>query len=179
MEYSCSNCDFTYNRRSNVLRHINSDRSKCKEATILVKKGTLECEYCSKTFTQNHNLKRHQKSACKVLNEQEKTRNLIKAPIFKFDEESLNFMYILKEREFLKTKEHVFKLGYTTRDILARSNGYPKGSKIYVTLPVVGNPESKVIKRFKEIFNHRSDIGNEYFEGSFETMFKELYKVVY
>lgn len=100
-------------------------------------------------------------------------------PFFKFNEQSLNFMYILKEREFLKSKENIFKLGFTSKGIIVRSNGYPKGSEIYCCLPVPGNPESKAITHFKQKFTHRKDIGNEYFEGNFENMFVELHKSIY
>ena len=76
----------------------------------------------------------------------------------------------------MKTGEHIFKIGFTERDILARTNGYPKGSKIYCVLPVTGNPELKLINMLKNSFIHRSDIGSEYFEGNFKDMYTILYK---
>ncbi len=178
MEFSCSVCNYTSDTRKNVRRHINK-KNKCgtddDDYNIIEKPIEINCEHCDKCYKTQPSLKRHLRN-CKVLKINQEVVNSIgvNKPIFKFDEESLNFIYILKEREFIKSKEHIFKLGYTTKGILARSNGYPKGSKIYVTLPVVGNPELEIIKRFKELFIHRNDIGNEYFEGSFEKMFKEL-----
>ena len=85
----------------------------------------------------------------------------------------------MKEREFIKTKEHIFKIGFISKDILARTNAYPKGSKIYCCLPVAGNPELEMINQFKNKFIHRKDIGNEYFEGNFQDMFTNLYETLY
>jgi hypothetical protein len=100
-------------------------------------------------------------------------------PTFCIDEDMVNYIYLLKEREFVNNKQHVFKIGFTSRDILARTNGYPKGSKIITVLPVSGNPEKKLIDEMKRKFIHRTDIGNEYFEGEFTEIIKTMFKVVY
>ena len=46
----------------------------------------------------------------------------------------------------------IFKIGFTSKHILARANGYSKGSKIYCCFPVAGNPELELINQFKKQF---------------------------
>ena len=160
--WQCSLCEYSSDNKNHIQRHINKLK-KCGpgQAEILEIATEVKCEHCQKLFTADRNLKQHIKNNCKVVKSQEILKRhqkdnckVIKSeaskvgglPIFEFDEDDMNFIYILKEREFMKTKEHVFKMGFTTRDILARTNGYSKGSKIYCCLPVAGNPELKLIK---------------------------------
>ena len=39
-----------------------------------------------------------------------------------------NYIYLLQEREFIKTKENIYKIGMTQCENLKRFNQYPKGS---------------------------------------------------
>ena len=39
-----------------------------------------------------------------------------------------NYIYLLQEREFIKTKENVYKIGMTKKENHKRFNQYPKGS---------------------------------------------------
>ncbi len=39
-------------------------------------------------------------------------------------------IYLIIEREFLKTDENIIKIGKTTQPLLKRYNSYPKGSKL-------------------------------------------------
>ena len=43
-------------------------------------------------------------------------------------EMSTNYVYLLQQREFLKTKEDIFKVGMTTQENHERFKQYPKGS---------------------------------------------------
>ena len=40
----------------------------------------------------------------------------------------INYIYLLQEREFIKTKEHIYKVGMTKQENHERFNQYPKGS---------------------------------------------------
>jgi len=199
MEFQCSGCDYRTDKKYNAYTHINR-KNKCGEnPTIVEIPVIIECKHCGKGYKSKSNLKRHYKS-CKIIKEDENERlrkeleevqakleskrgkivlenkeNTI--PIkFNFDESCASYIYMIQEREFVKSKEPVFKIGYTSKDILTRSNGYPKGSKLHVCLPVLGNPELNVINAFKLKYNHRTDLGNEYFEGNFESMIKTMLK---
>lgn len=169
-EYKCSGCNYTTKRNDHMKNHINKKNKCCDDPKIIELQVDIKCNYCNKYYLSEKSLKRHLKT-CKA-KELPKVNDVVdKLEVFKITEDCLNFMYLLREREFMKTGERVFKLGFTTRDINARSNGYPKGSKIYLTFPVVGNPESEFLGLFKNKFKQRTDIGTEYFEGDFQEMY--------
>jgi T5orf172 domain len=81
------------------------------------------------------------------------------------------FVYVIKEREFIKTEENVFKIGRTNRQIGERLCEYPKGSRPYYFENVENSEkvEGMILKKLMSIpteFKHRHDIGHEYFEGN-------------
>jgi len=76
-------------------------------------------------------------------------------------------LYVIKEREFLKTNELILKIGKTTR-IKSRMPAYPKNSRIMAICYCSTNVhevEKRLIALFDERFIKRRDIGNEYYEG--------------
>jgi len=83
----------------------------------------------------------------------------------------IGYIYIIKEREFINSNTNIYKIG-RTQDILERVKNYPKNSKLHYTVIVndVVNTETKLIKLFIYHFNHRKDIGREYFEGDVKQM---------
>jgi len=85
-------------------------------------------------------------------------------------------IYCIKEREFLKTKENVIKVGKTKQPLSKRTNQYPKGSELlfYIRVDDCDNLERVIIKAFKDKYLHRKDIGNEYFEGDYEDMIETI-----
>lgn len=40
----------------------------------------------------------------------------------------INYIYLLQEREFVKTKETIYKVGMTKKENYIRFNQYPNGS---------------------------------------------------
>lgn len=89
-----------------------------------------------------------------------------------------NYIYLLQEREFIRTNENIFKIGMTTKDNYKRFNQYPKGSILLfqIICDDCKKNESKIIKLMKEKFILRKDIGNEYFEGDYKSMIDLIYK---
>lgn len=77
------------------------------------------------------------------------------------------FLYMLREREFLKTKEHIFKVGKTVQELQKRICKYPKGSELLlaVKVPDCHKGEIRLLRYMRENFISRKDIGAEYFEG--------------
>ena len=82
------------------------------------------------------------------------------------------YIYLLQEREFIKTKEPIYKIGKTKQENLKRLNSYPKGSDLILQYKCVGcdNIEKELIQIFKDKYIHRKDIGYEYFEGDWIDM---------
>jgi len=46
--------------------------------------------------------------------------------------ESNNYIYLLKEREFIKTNEHIYKIGRSKQENTKRFLQYPKGSQLII-----------------------------------------------
>ena len=90
------------------------------------------------------------------------------------------YIYLLQEREFIKTKEPVYKVGMTKKENYERFNQYPKGSVLLFQMICNNckNMEKLVLKKFKETFNQRKDIGNEYFEGECAVMIDIIYLTI-
>jgi hypothetical protein len=91
-----------------------------------------------------------------------------------------NYIYLLQEREFIKTNENIYKVGRTKKENHERFNQYPKGSVLLFQMICndCENIEKMLIKKFKERFNQRKDIGNEYFEGDYEIMIDIIYSTI-
>ena len=91
-----------------------------------------------------------------------------------------HYLYLLREREFIKSKENIYKLGKTHQINLARFNSYPNGSQLL--LHIICNDcdklEKIIIKLFKIKYYQRKDIGTEYFEGDLFNMINDIYNEV-
>lgn len=76
--------------------------------------------------------------------------------------------YIIKEREFIKSKENILKIGQTEQPETNRASQYPKGSVLILQRFVNDRlaAEREIIKVFDEKFINRPDIGREYYEGA-------------
>ena len=83
-----------------------------------------------------------------------------------------HYIYLLQEREFIRTKDDIYKLGRTKRSLLTRFEEYPKGSDLLIqrSCSDCQKMENKLKKIFKEKFKQRLEIGNEYFEGNCNKM---------
>ena len=93
---------------------------------------------------------------------------------------NVNYVYLLQEREFIKTKENIYKIGMTKQENLERFHQYPKSSVLLLQTICKDckKIETLVLKKFKETFKQRKDIGNEYFEGNYNTMMKIINSIV-
>ena len=82
-------------------------------------------------------------------------------------ENKLEYIYLIQEREFIKTKENIYKIGKTKQENLKRFHSYPNGSSLlfHMICKDCDILERILMKLFKKMFKHRKDIGNEYFEG--------------
>src|SRR5665647_1537299 len=90
-----------------------------------------------------------------------------------------DYIYLLREREFIKTGECVYKIGKTTQFPERRFGGYPKGSEIHVVLKVNNctTYENHLKQLFDVKFKNRPDIGREYYEGNVDLMVGEFFSL--
>jgi hypothetical protein len=91
-----------------------------------------------------------------------------------------NYIYLLQEREFINTKQNIYKLGKTKQENLQRFKQYPKGSKLLLQQVCYDCDmlETQLIREFKNKYIHRRDIGNEYFEGDYNEMSKDIHNKI-
>jgi len=100
-------------------------------------------------------------------------------------QDTSGFAYIIREREFLRMNENVFKVG-KCEDIVKRFKNYPNGSelvKYYKTSDRHAFEKLFLMDLKNSNAVHRKDIGNEYFEadvgvilGIFENLVKKELK---
>ncbi len=93
----------------------------------------------------------------------------------------MNFIYIIKIREFVNNNQNIYKIGRTTQDNLKRFNNYPKGSILlyYFYCDDCKIIENNIIQLFKKLFIQKKELGNEYFEGDIYLMMIEIAKIIY
>jgi hypothetical protein len=87
-----------------------------------------------------------------------------------------NYIYLLREREFIKTGEEVYKIGKTEQEGLKRFKNYPNGSELLLHIKCENCSKSEriLIDMFKIKYEQRKDIGAEYFEGNCDKMMKDI-----
>jgi hypothetical protein len=105
-----------------------------------------------------------------------RTYNIIKLRTFAMRSGNI---YLIWEREFLKTRENVYKIGRTD-NIKRRLSQYPKGSRLIFSIytPDCLTSERELIRQFRVTFKSRTDIGSEYFEGESLCMVELISKFV-
>ena len=88
------------------------------------------------------------------------------------------YIYLVQERESIRCKDNIYKIGKTTQKPMKRMSAYPTGSKLWITIIVNDSDtaEKELIKMFKIKFKQISSIGNEYFFGNPIDMMYEIIK---
>lgn len=91
------------------------------------------------------------------------------------------YIYLLREREFIKTKENIYKIGRTAQPNLCRLLSYPNGTQLLFQMYCYNSKlvENKLIKLFEKKYKLRKEIGNEYFEGNCNNMIKDIYDNIF
>lgn len=88
------------------------------------------------------------------------------------ESQPLEFIYLLREREFIRLNEETYKVGKTTQPRLKRFDQYPNGSEVlfFRCIKDCNKIESIVIQELKKSFKIMKCYGNEYFNGNFYDM---------
>lgn len=87
-----------------------------------------------------------------------------------------NFVYLVREREFIKTGEQIYKIGKTSQYGLTRFSQYPSGSELilHIQCSDCSIIEQMIMNSFTSKYKHMKDIGREYFEGDKLSMMSEI-----
>ena len=91
-----------------------------------------------------------------------------------------NYIYLLHEREFIRTSEDIYKVGMTRQPNLDRFNNYPKGSILLFQMECIDSRfvESIVLQVFKDKFYKCFFYGNEYFKGDKKSMIDIIHLII-
>lgn len=91
----------------------------------------------------------------------------------------IEYIYLIKLREFIRTNEDIYKLGRTSQLNFSRLNSYPKFSVLICQLMCFDSArcERELIKLCKMNYKH-SIYGNEYFEGNPYLIMKDMIYMV-
>jgi hypothetical protein len=97
------------------------------------------------------------------------------------DDIKKHYIYLLREREFIRLNEPTYKIGRTQQNPYDRFSSYPKGTEIilYIMVDDSVSLEKQVINTFKKMYEHKKGYGNEYFSGNVSEMIKTIYSVVF
>lgn len=89
-------------------------------------------------------------------------------------------VYLIQTRESLRIKDHVYKIGCTTRPFTVRFKEYPKGSEIICCHKVENcqKVEKKIIEVFDERFVQKPMYGREYYSGDVNMMELTIIEIV-
>lgn len=91
-----------------------------------------------------------------------------------------NYIYLIHEREFIRTSEDVYKVGMSRQPNLDRFNNYPKGSILLFQMECIDCRfvESIVLQVFKGRFYKCFFYGNEYFKGNKKSMIDIIHLII-
>lgn len=90
------------------------------------------------------------------------------------------YIYLLQKREFIKTKENIYKIGKTKQENLKRISNYDNGSILICQFKCndCNKLEKKLITLFREKYELQKNIGNEYFKGNYINMRDDIYNCI-
>jgi hypothetical protein len=191
--YKCPRCEYESNKKIDIRRHY------IRKRPCVITHKNISQEDCLK-FLQDPSLEiseigylkeQVEKQQQKQLNEQitalintnkeqlEINTQLLSRiskleklqPKNEIDTNLNQFIYILKEREFVKSDEEIYKIG-KTRSLTNRIGDYPKGSKIKLIYPCedMNTIEKELLLLFDDKFIRMTDVGREYFRGDINVM---------
>lgn len=189
MEFSCSLCKYTSNKKENVTRHI-SRKNECGIGTkeIIEIPIEIKCEYCNKNYSSVKNLNFHKNNHCKhkdamkdakikELEEKINQKDEVKDAKIKELEEKINqisnikldrqtdniehnYIYLIKIYPY---EDGVYKIGRTS-DINKRLSMYKKYKIIFISICINDiEYEKEILEIFKSKYVKCKDMGNEYF----------------
>lgn len=196
--YECERCHYSTCFKGNMKKHFQKSipcpaTHSTTDMSILLenllKPKDFQCRHCSKSFAFLSNLSRHiskehpSKHTKRLKKNIDKYKNYVdivnkKAKVENIPETVLAYIYLLREREFVRLNEAVYKHGKTRQkfpcNTISRLNDYKQGSELVMIKQVpehlVDEIERNITRTFKHCFEGHED-GREYFVGDpFEMM---------
>lgn len=90
-----------------------------------------------------------------------------------------NYIYLLREREFIESNLNIYKIGKSTQENIKRFKQYPKNSELILQIECENCSvyEKDLINLFNLKYIKRTDLGLEYFEGNKDEMKIDIIKL--
>jgi hypothetical protein len=157
------------------------EKRKVKEAREEEKrkvKEAREMEEIRKTLQKQEVIRLKEENDKKLKEAKEEQKKI------KEDEDKMehNYIYCLREREFIRSGENIFKVGKTTVHPFQRVKQYPNGSQIVLILKVSNChiAEQELLKfmdkKFKPAIIDGQRVGREYYEGLENEMIQSIFE---
>jgi T5orf172 domain len=186
--FSCLKCTFSCYNLCELIKHKNCNTSSINLNT----NKQFKCIICNYECSKICNLKKHEltfkhsKKSVKSYTNTHYQQYFCKKQILPLPVDKLSFnkkteyIYLLIEREFLKTNEAIYKLGRTSQINYERLNNYSKGTKLLFQIICENsqNVETLIINEFKKKYYQCKHIGIEYFSGDFCSMIDDIQTIV-
>lgn len=169
--YKCLKCNTIYKTK----KYFNNHQQNCNGLSI------LSCSKCMFNFTsrfsKSNHIKKNNCIAKSIININHKQQQIT---INNNENNNNEFIYLLQEREFIKTNEPIYKIGKTKQEKLKRIKSYPNGSELlfYIICNNCDEIEKTIINKFKGHFIHKKEFGNEYFMGDYNLMIDTIYNII-
>ena len=181
----CNNCNnyiplhmecYICNNKTNKT-YEKIENKNLRNEILLIKNEIKEISQKYDNLWINYNIL--EKWKLNVTNKNDIKDNII--PTIFNENKEIGYLYIIKEREFYRLNENIYKIG-STNDMKKRFSQYPKGSFLlfFITNIKFREIEKLWIKQLNNISNlkRRKDIGYEYFEGNHMIIINELIKLL-
>lgn len=173
----CDLCNKNFTSKFNLERHKNN-KKPCNAA-----KESYNCEMCKSNFDYKAHLDIHNKTKKHINIEKQYNKKVKKTSNeFNLKEEvkTLEYVYLLQERTAVALNKPIYKIGRANQSNFERFKGYHKGYKIllHVACNNCKDIEKKIIELFIINYNHYTEYGNEYFEGNYKLMIRDIISLV-
>ena len=91
------------------------------------------------------------------------------------------YCYLIKEREFVKTGESIYRIGKSSFGYKHRIAKCPKNSVVFVIAKVYDCNISlkNIIKHFNKLFKKRTDLGKHCYQGDINSIIRAFNNVAY
>ena len=159
-DYECPRCGFTTYHRASMRTHLYKKIKPCPGS-----RNTIELT----DDIKQHILDNKRYIIPKPINNSRIIYSLNSANV-------TEYIYLIQEREFIKTNEPIYKIGKTKQENLKRICTYPNGSRLIIQTICsdCDKAETDLIRLFKSKYLLQKDIGNEYFRGDCIAMRKDI-----
>ena len=172
-----------------VSQKANQDQLQNHPSVNDKKEKCYECRFCVKIFKHKQSRFKHEKKCCQLSENKLKDITPCKSSSKKSNKPNTparlrgsdtKFVYLIREREFCRMNEHIYKIGKSCEAKYARLDKYPKWSEVISIMEVSDEDkmEKIIIEEFQKLFV-QTKYGNEYFEGDRLEIKKAFHTIVF